>query len=123
MSATKKNKDSTTEEETITFDAETNEVAATPEKAFPCDPTTDADGPFSSSSQHGSSSNKETTSKDAGSVTPSAGGASEGASDYDMLADATGDAAGEDDGDDNNLDAADYELDELEAEIARELED
>ena len=89
-------------EETITFDDPVE-----PEKAFPGEPTTDTDAPFS---------------KDTPSVSASAGTA-EGA-DFEMVADVddTGDAQDES-GEELNLDDADYELDELEAEIARELED
>jgi len=105
-------------EETITFDHHHDAATAVNPrddisggKAFPAEPTTDPDAPFVSSSS------KDVTSKDASSVEALAA-ASEGV-DFEMVpeADGTGNT-----GDLDNL-AGDYELDELEAEIAKELED
>jgi hypothetical protein len=90
-----------TEEETITFvnDAEEDGPDAQPAttKAFATDP---------SASTHALNEGEKDT---------SSGGALEGG-DFEMVGDSGGDS-------DEVLDAADYELDELEAEIARELED
>jgi hypothetical protein len=90
-----------TEEETITFvnDAEEDGPDAQPAttKAFATDP---------SASTHARNEGEKDT---------NSGGALEGG-DFEMVGDSGGDS-------DEVLDAADYELDELEAEIARELED
>jgi hypothetical protein len=94
------------EEETITFDA--------PEDvAFPGAPVTDANAPFTSNSK------KEPKDSSTGSAE-----ATDGAVDFEMVPEADADVSGEDDaGGGGGEDLADYELDELEAEIARELED
>jgi hypothetical protein len=80
-----------TREETITFD-NADEKADSEKKAFPAEPVTDTDAPFSTETEPISEVN-----------------------DFEMV-------AGDDDGgaDDN---VVDYELDALEAEIARELEE
>ena len=88
-------------EETITFEDTSEE-----ETAFHGDPTTDPDAPFS---------------KDGQSVDASA--ESEAAVDFEMVADGDDSNGTDAGGDDGNIEASDYELDELEAEIARELED
>lgn len=98
------------EEETITFDA--HEEPET-HKAFLSDPTTDADGPFQAVEGQ-----KEVLSGMAGSE----GGAplsSVENSGFELV----GDAEGADDENTPPGDIVDYELDALEAEIARELED
>ena len=83
-------------EETITFE-DTQESSESGEKAFSADPVTDADAPFS-----------KTTDARAASFSES--------NEFEMVEDDDVDA------DDAGEDIADYELDELEAEIARELE-
>jgi hypothetical protein len=92
--------DATTREETITFE-ETQDPLESGDKAFASDPVTDSDAPFSKATESGSSTPRETSE----------------ANDFEMVAD-DGDADAED-----NIDVEDYELDELEAEIARELEE
>ena len=99
------------EEETIVFDhpgSEKKQVEA--EKAFPGDPATDVDAPFDKVATS-SLVEKESTASPAASTT-----------EYDMVGDNFDQdlTAGLDDVD-TGVD--DYELDELEAEIARELED
>lgn len=84
-------------EETITFETHDNEE----EKAFPAEPTTDSDAPFRKEKD----GERKNTSDSA---------------DFELVNESNSDeAAGEDD----LGEAVDYELDELEAEIARELED
>lgn len=87
----------TAQEETVTFDKA--DEAGEAVKAFPGgEPTTDEDAPFSKESEHGSDEP-----------------ALNSVNDFEMVG-SEGDAAAVDD-------SVDYELDELEAEIARELED
>jgi hypothetical protein len=88
--------DGKTREETITFE-ETQDPSESGDNAFPADPVTDSDAPFSKASESGSS-------------TPEA-------NDFEMVADDDNADAEE------SLNVEDYELDELEAEIARELEE
>ena len=93
------------EEETITFEKHEEEVA--PEKAFPSDPTTDPNAPFRTK--------ESVVEKTVG----SAAAGSPDSTDFEMVNESASDGAP-----DVELDeAVDYELDELEAEIARELED
>jgi hypothetical protein len=84
-------------EETITFE-DTKEASESGEKAFSADPVTDADAPFSKAKDTRDASFSESN-------------------EFEMVEDDDGDAD-----DDGGEDIADYELDELEAEIARELE-
>jgi hypothetical protein len=88
--------DATSSEETITFES-TKEAAESEKKAFSADPVTDADAPFSKATDTRAASFSESN-------------------EFEMVEDDDGDA------DDAGEDIADYELDELEAEIARELE-
>ena len=97
------------EEETITFEDHATGKKASPEKAFPAEPATDADAPFESSPGNEAASGTVSA--------PSTDGV-----DFELVA-AEADAVADNDGEGNNEDLADYELDELEAEIARELED
>jgi hypothetical protein len=92
----------TAEEETINFDQAKKDEAKSAEKAFPADPETDSDAPFSTKTERGS---EPSTTPDSVST------------DYEMI------------GSEGDVGAAveesvpDYELDALEAEIAKELED
>ena len=105
-------------EQEITFENHDDEATGKPEKAFASDPVTDPESPFPSS--------KEAEKKDAAATTATlaAVGASHAdanaeSADYEMVVGGSElDGAGLDD-----EPAVDYELDELEAEIARELED
>jgi hypothetical protein len=109
-------RDGANEEETITFDAADDEAET--EKAFPGDPATDPNAPFRSegSSSDGAAAGPSTGGGDAPDSPPVAGSsaAPEGA-DFELV-------GGLPDPEDDAI-VADYELDALEAEIARELED
>jgi hypothetical protein len=97
------------DEETIVFDHPTDDKKpAESVKVFPAEPVTDADAPFGKETN--SSADEHESSSPAASTT-----------EYDMVGDNFDQdlAAGLDDIDSG----VDYELDELEAEIARELED
>lgn len=98
------------EEETITFDAIEDPDA---EKAFLSDPTTDADAPF-----HAGEGDMEVPSGTAGSDLRVASTLAENAG-FELV----GESKGADDETKLPGDIGDYELDALEAEIARELED
>jgi hypothetical protein len=98
--------DAQTREETITFE-KTQDPSESGENAFPEDPVTDADAPFSKATGQGSSNARNASFSES--------------NDFEMVAD---DGDGDDDDADADVnDMADYELDELEAEIARELEE
>jgi hypothetical protein len=88
------------EEETISFEHPPDDAA------FPGAPVTDANAPFTSNKKEDAST----------------ASAEDGAVDFEMVPEADADSSGEDDSG-GGEDVADYELDELEAEIARELED
>jgi hypothetical protein len=100
----------TNEEETITFDASEDPETG---KAFLSEPVTDADAPF-----HAGEGHKEGPSGTAGSDPRVALTAVENAG-FELV----GESEGADDETGLQGDVADYELDALEAEIARELED
>jgi len=106
------------DEQTITFERESEESAT--DKAFPAEPTTDVDAPFRTSG---------TTTTATALGTSSQRGSDSSSPDFEMVghgsqSDENNNAAAED-GDDGVVsgEPVDYELDELEAEIARELED
>jgi hypothetical protein len=84
------------------------------DKAFPSEPTTDVDAPFSKETSHSQSHVENDGSIESNSLQVS--------TDYEMVG---GDGSELDLGDglDDSDPGVDYELDELEAEIARELED
>jgi hypothetical protein len=118
------------EEETITFDSAADEAET--EKAFPGEPATDPNAPFRNEGPSSSSATDPSTAGDGAPVSLSVTGLSAGAAAL-RPSSATEAAAESADfelvggvvGPDNDDDAigADYELDALEAEIARELED
>ena len=103
-------------EETIVFEHGSAAAPAAAEKAFPADPTTDTDAPFRRQD------NEAPRSPERGTAPEATGSPAVSTTEYDMVGD-TFDQDGLAGADDVDITAADYELDELEAEIARELED
>jgi len=103
-------------EQEITFGNHDDETTSKPEKAFASDPGTDPDAPFTTSKEVEKDSAATTAALAA--ATASHADASAESADYEMVGGSELDGTGLDD-----EPAVDYELDELEAEIARELED